>query len=117
MECASKFAKIVPGSKVVFDLILRRPGGVPFNLAPYTTGKLVFLNCSGVRTEITLTVPGANPGAGIIQVTLTAVNTAPADGKWKDADLILGDGTPGNDEIYPLDDKFEIVTRNVPPAP
>lgn len=114
MECLSKFAKIVPGSKAVFDLVLRKLDKTPFNLAPYTSGKLIFVNTKGVRTEITLTVPGTNPGAGIIQVTISSVQAGNADAKWKDADLVLNDGT--DDKVLVLNDKFEIVERNAPPV-
>lgn len=114
MTCSNKklFAEIIPGSKAVFDLILKKDDGTPFNLTPYSAGKLVFLNTAGVRTEITLTIPGLVPGAGIIQVEISSAQSADADGKWANADLelVLGADT----EIRPLKNKFQISPRFAP---
>lgn len=114
MTCKKLYAEIIPGSKAVFDLVLQKDDGTPFNLAPYSAGNLVFLNCAGVRTVIPLTIPGSNPGAGIIQVTISSVQSADADSKWANADLEL---TLGADvEIKPLENKFKIIKRNAPPV-
>lgn len=107
-------AKIVVGSKAQFKLFLIDEQKRPVSLSPYTSGKLVFCNCAGVRTEIALTVPGANPDRGEILVVITALQSADADKKWKDADVELSDGAETT--IIPLNDKFEIINRNCPPV-
>lgn len=112
-ECLNKFAKIVPGSKVEFDLFLTNENGQPINLQPYVSGKLIFCNAAGVRTQVTLTVPGASPGSGKISVSMSSVQTADADGTWKNADLELVDGATET-LVLPLNDKFEITKRNCP---
>lgn len=114
-SCISKGkAKIIPGSKTSFTLYLIDEQNRPISLAPYSAGKLVFLNLSGVRTEIALSVPGINPVAGAINVNLTALQTAPADDKWINADIELTEGA--DTVVLPINDVFEIVKRNVPPA-
>ena len=114
-ECLIKDrAKIVVGSKAQFKLFLIDEQKRPISLSPYNAGKLVFCNCDGVRTEITLTVPGANPDRGEILVNITAVQSANADKKWKDADVELTDGV--DTVVIPLADKFEIVERFCPPV-
>lgn len=112
-NCLSKYAKIVPGSKAEFDLFLDNEFGQPINLAPYASGKLVFCNAAGVRTEVALTVPGVSPGSGKIAVVIPAVQTVVADELWKNADLELVDGA-SELTILPLNDKFEIIKRNCP---
>lgn len=112
-NCLSKYAKIVPGSKAEFDLFLNNEFGQPINLAPYVSGKLVFLNAAGTRTEITLVVPGVSPGSGKIPVVINVAQTSVADDLWKNADLELVDGA-SETTILPLNDKFEIIKRNCP---
>lgn len=113
-NCIADRAKIIPGSKAEFDLFLVDEAGRPVSLAPYVSGKLVFANCDGVRTEVTVVVPGANPGSGKIPVVITAVQSANADEKWKDVDLELVDGA-SETTVIPIPDKFEIQKRFNPP--
>lgn len=106
-------AQIVKGSKTQFTLYLVDEFNRPISLTPYSAGNLVFCNQAGLRTVVPLTIPGSNPDAGAISVVLTAVQTANADKKWKDADIEL---TEGADTIVrPINDKFEILIRNCPP--
>lgn len=113
-NCLSKFAKIVPGSKAEFDIFLTNEAGQPINLAPYVSGKLIFCNTIGTRTEVVLSVPGASPGSGKIGVVIPVLQTSVADDFWKNADLELVD-SGAETLIIPLNDKFEIVKRNCPP--
>ncbi len=114
-NCFLDRAKIIPGSKAEFDLYLQDEAGRAKSLSPYASGKLVFLNCDGVRTEITLPVPGANPDNGKIPVTITAIQSANADDKWVNADLELVE--PSSEvTVVPLANKFEIVERFAPPV-
>lgn len=106
-------ARIVIGSKAQFKVFLIDEQKRPVTLSPYTSGKLVFCNCAGVRTEIVLTVPGANPDRGELLVVIPAASSALADKKWKDADVELFDGVETT--VIPLNDKFEIIARNCPP--
>lgn len=106
------FARIVPGSIAEFDLVLKGVNGFPFNLAAYSVGKLVFRNTAGIRTEVPLTLPGPNPGAGIIRASLTSLQTLNADGAWASGDLELT--SPAGLIILPLTNRFEIVKRNIP---
>lgn len=114
-NCIADRAKIIPGSKAEFDLFLIDEAGRAKSLSPYVSGKLVFLNCNGVRTEITLPVPGANPDSGKIAVVITAIQSANADDKWKDADIELTD-SGAEVTIIPIADKFEIQKRFAPPV-
>lgn len=101
-------------SKNTFTLFLVDEFGRPLSLSGYSAGKLVFLNCAGVRTEITLTVPGANPDKGEIPVIITTLQAADMDAKWKDADVELTSAGPET-TIIPLEDAFEIKFRKAPP--
>lgn len=112
-DCIQDRARIIPGSKAEFTIYLVDEAGRPVSLSPYTGGKLVFCNCDGVRTEITLTVPGLNPDKGQLDVTVTAVQSANADKKWANADVELTDGV--DTLVVPLNNKFEIIPRNCPP--
>lgn len=114
-NCIGDRAKIIPGSKAEFDLFLVDEAGRPVSLSPYVSGKLVFSNNLGVRTEVTVTVPGSNPGSGKIPVVITAIQTANADTKWKDVDLELVDGATET-TVIPIPDKFEIQKRFNPPV-
>jgi hypothetical protein len=112
MSCKDLFARIIPGSKAAFDLVLTKKGGSPFDLTLYTSGNLVFLNTAGVRTVVPLVFPVPVPGSGIIPTEITSTLTADADAKWLNADLELSKGA--DPEIYPLENKFEIVARKAP---
>ena len=105
---------IIPGSKTVFTISLKDGNGAAISLTPYTSGNLVFCNQLGVRTVIALVLPGANPDKGEIPVTLSSVQTAGADIKWKDADLELIDALAEKTLVL-LNDMFEIDARNCPP--
>lgn len=106
-------AQIIVGSKVVFTIFLTDQYDRPVSLTPYTSGKLVFKNCDGVRTEITLTVPGANPDRGELAVTITSAQSANADEKWASADVELVDSS-SETTIVVLENKFEIIERVAP---
>lgn len=109
------FAQIVPGSSAEFDMVFQS-NGLPFGLSLFTAGKLVFRNAAGVKTEITLAVPGTNPGSGVVRVTLTATQTASADTQWSNADVELSRADATNPLIVPLTGKFQILKRNIPAA-
>lgn len=115
-SCAggSGVAKIIPGSKTQFTLYLVDANNRPISLTPYSAGKLCFLNKNGVRTEVALTVPGANPDKGELSVILSAAQTANADTGWNNADLELTEGA--DTLVVPIANKFEIVTRFAPPV-
>jgi len=113
-KCVQDRARIVVGSKAEFSIFLVDDFDRPVSLSPYTSGKLVFCNCKGVRTEITLTVPGLNPDKGELSIVIPALDAANADKKWKDADIELVSAGPET-TIVPLNDKFEIIERNCPP--
>jgi hypothetical protein len=111
MNCnTQKYAEIVPGSKADFTMVLT-DDGKPLNLAAYQSGKLIFKNTAGVRTEIILAVPGINPGSGFIPVTVTAVQSAFADDCWINADLELVELATGQLVVKPFEDKFTIKKR------
>lgn len=111
MSNAIDRARIVVGSIFSFTLYLRDGDGNPVSLAPYTAAKLAFRNSAGTRTEITLTTPGANPDRGALAVSGSATD---ADEKWASADLELTSNAGLT--LIPLNNKFEIVKRNVPAA-
>lgn len=113
MNCKTKFAEIVVGSKNEFDLVITS-GGRPFDFTPYVGGNLVFLNTYGVRTVVALPIPGATPQSGILAVSISSVLSADADTKWKDADLELTAPSPADSKVVPLYDKFNIIKRNAP---
>lgn len=104
-------ARIVVGSRFAFTLYLVDGDARPVSLAGYTSANLVFANAKGERTAIALTVPGANPDKGALEVSGLATG---ADDKWTNADLELinADGTT----VLPINNKFEIVKRNTPAA-
>lgn len=103
-----KYAEIVPGSKSEFTLVLSDQDGSPLNLSLYSAGKLRFKNLAGILTEVLLTVPGLNPGSGIVPVIITAVQTALADAGWVNCDLVLTETLTSQAIIKPFEDKFVI---------
>lgn len=103
--------ELVKSAKNEFDLWLVDENGHPISLTPYVGGKLIFKNCDGVKTEITLTVPGLNPDAGRIPVTITKVQADNMDDNWASADLELDDGSP-DPVVVLFNDYFEIQRRN-----
>ena len=113
MDCNSKFAEIVTGSKAEFDLILTDRGR-PLDLSPFTGGNLVFKNAQGTRTVVVLAIPGSSPSSGIVPVEITSVESANADSKWANADLELTAASPSDSRIIPLNDRFKIISRNAP---
>lgn len=115
MECKSKFARIVVGSKAEFNLILKA-NGKPFDLTPFSGGNLVFLNTAGTRTVVPLTIPGLSPANGIVAVEIDATDSANADSKWVNADLELTATIVADSRVIPLSNAFEIVKRNAPPV-
>lgn len=115
MTCVASRARLIVGSKNEFTLAITDEVGRPISLSDYASGKLVFCNCDGVRTEITLAVPGANPDRGEIPVSITSTEAEGMDQKWKNADLELLDGA-SNLTVIPLNDQFEIIERNCPPV-
>lgn len=117
MSCVENKVEIKVGSRNQFTIALVDDCDRPISLSPYTSGKLVFLNCDGVRTEVDLdaAIPGANPDRGEIPVDMSSTVCLDADDKWKDADLELDDGT-SNPIVIPLDDYFDIRKRNAPPV-
>lgn len=106
-------ALIIPGSKVVMSIFLTDQYGRPISLTPYTSGKLIFKNCKAIETEITLTVPGANPDKGELSVTISSAQSANADEKWVSADVELVDGA-SETTVVVLENKFEILPRVAP---
>lgn len=114
MTCPQDRARLIVGSKNEFTLTLVDECGRPLSLTPYSAGNLVFCNCDGVRTVVSLTVPGANPDKGEIPVIITAVQAANMDEKWANADVELTQGA--DTVIIPLNDAFEIIFRNCPPV-
>lgn len=98
-------AKIVIGADNSFDLYLTNENGTPKSAASYSSRKLAFINCDGVRTEIAIASGGAD---GKLPVVISAGDTEDADETWKSADLIL------DAEIYPLTNYFTIVEQNAP---
>lgn len=114
-KCVADRATIIVGSETKFTLFLVNEHGRPIDLSQYNAGNLVFCNCAGVRSVIALTIPGSNPGAGEIAVTIPSADAANADAKWTSADVEL---TPvvGSEKIVLLKNKFEIVERICPPA-
>lgn len=111
-NCTPSLAEIVIGSAFEFDLYLEDEEGRPVSLSSYASGKLVFANAAGTRTEFTLTLPGANPDKGHIKVTGVATG---ADKKWASADLELVNLT-AQPVIVPLTNMFSIIAKNTPPA-
>jgi len=105
----AKKAIIVVGSAVEGTLLLVDSNNAAVSLSRYESGKLVFRNSKGVTTEITLTLPGANPSLGQIGFAITAAQSAVADKNWVNADLELVDGS--DTFIYPLANAFEIKSR------
>lgn len=106
-------ARIVIGSKFQFKIYLVDEFGRPVSLSPFASGKVVFVNAAGTRTEIALTVPGSNPDRGELTVIGTSTQAAAADKLWGSADVVLVEGD-GNTTIVPLTNMFDIVTRNTP---
>lgn len=104
-------AKIVVGSTFEFTLYLIDEDGRPVSLTPFTSGNIVFCNARGTRTAIPLTIPGLNPDRGQLKITGTATG---ADDKWANADVELI--ASGVTTVILLNNKFEIVKRNCPPA-
>lgn len=113
MNCNPQISRIVPGSKldgVIYLSSNRRP----VSALLYTAGKLVFRNEAGTVTEIDLDMADAAAPQGACPFTMTAEDTADADGLWTNCDLVL---TQGSDEIIiPISNRFEVVPRNVPGA-
>lgn len=114
MTCPTNRARLIVGSKNEFTLTLVDECGRPISFSPYSSGKLIFCNCDGVRTEITLTVPGVTPDKGETPVVITALQAANMDEKWANADVELVEGA--DTVVIPLNDAFEIITRNCPPV-
>ncbi len=108
MTCDYKRAEIVKGSKNEFTLELVDDCDKPISLTGYVSGTLKFTNCDGVETTVNLTVPGANPDKGLIQVTVLSAASADTDENWKDAVLTLIDGS-AEPKIFVLKDQFEII--------
>jgi len=92
-DCKDDRGEIIVGSQAEGTIFLEDEECRPFSLSPYNAGNLVFCNCSGVRSVIPLTVPGANPDKGELPYTIPAADTANADEKWKSADVELKDVT------------------------
>jgi len=115
MTCVESRAQLVVGSKNQFTLAVVDECKRAISLSPYNAGKLVFLSCAGVRTEITLTVPGSNPDKGEIAVTITPTQAEDMDDGWTSADLELTNSL-SELTVIPLNDQFEIIKRNCPPA-
>lgn len=105
----AKKAIITVGSAVEGTLFLVDSNKAAVSLSRYDSGKLVFKNAKGVKTEITLTLPGANPSLGQIGFSITGAQSAVADKNWVNADLELVDGS--DTFIYPLPNAFEIKNR------
>jgi hypothetical protein len=112
-ECEQLFGEILVGSLNEGEIVLTDSSGKPFPLGSYTSGFLCFRNCEGVETQVTLTVPGANPDRGIIAYSISSAESANADEKWRSADLVLNDGA--NDKVIPLLNSFKIIERACPP--
>lgn len=108
-------AQIIPGSDAEFKVFLVDENGHCVDLAPYNAGKIIFCNCDGVRSEVVLTVPGANPGKGQLDVLVPSTDTAIADDKWESADIEL-EKTAGGTTVVILENKFEIINRICPPV-
>lgn len=115
-NCRPTTAKIIKGSEASFNLFLQDESERPVDLSQFNAGKLVFCNCSGVRTEITLTVPGTSPGSGKIAVTIPSADADNADEKWQSGEVELTK-VAGGTKIVILKNAFEIVERICPPAP
>lgn len=107
-------AKITPGSKAAFTIYILDENDRPVSLTPYDSGKLVLCNTLGVTTEVTLDVPGSAPDKGEIVVNLTSTQTADADKKWMNGDVVLMEGT--EPMIVPISNFCEIIPRNCPPV-
>lgn len=114
-NCKTDRAQIIVGSKATFSIFVIDKDERAIDLNDYVSGKLVFCNCSGVRTEITLAIPGSNPTQGEIAVSITDVQSANADKNWESADLELVDGSAETTLIL-LNNKFEVYERNCPPV-
>lgn len=108
----SKKAIIVVGSDVEGTIFLVDSNNSAVSLSRYTSGKLVFCNAQGVKTEVTLTLPGATPATGQVGFVITAAQTATADKRWVNADLELVDDS--QTFIYPLAGAFEVQERFCP---
>ena len=113
-DCLNDKGEIIVGSEATGTIFLEDEKGLPFSLAPYDGGNLVFCNEAGTRTVVPLTIPGSNPDKGQIPYTIPAVDTADADCKWKSADVELTIAAVTS-KVIPLNDKFEIIERNCPP--
>jgi len=112
--------EIIPGSAAEGEICLEKEDGKPFGLSPYSSGLLIFCNCKGVRTEITLAIPGPSPDAGGIPYALTSTQTADADEKWKSADVELKDiDTPAVAQIDNVlvggvtDGLYEVILNSI----
>lgn len=111
-------AELIPGSELEFyvdlvDEITDRP----VSLSPYDSGFAVFTNEAGDRIEIGITVPGTNPDAGSVLVTVPGTETANMDKCSLDFDVELyNSGTLL--KVIPINKAIELKKRNTPaPTP
>lgn len=117
MTCeANNRAELIPGSKLEFyvdliDEVTQRP----VSLTPYDAGLAIFTNAAGDRIEVALTVPGANPDAGSLLVSVPGTQTADMDKCSLNFDIELFNTTVLQ-LVIPINNAIELKERNTPVA-
>ena len=85
--------------------------GERIDLSQFDAGRVIFKKSGGGTIEKPLTIPPADPKLGVIEFTLSSVDTQQFDRDMRDMEIVLDYSGSSDEEIFTLRDSIEVEER------